>query len=232
MPRTTLKIVAASAVAAGALVAGGAAMALADDTSSPGPSASASPGTGDPAGKRGGSHTEVTGTEADKVIAAVTAKDSTVTVETVRKDEDGSYDAIGTKDGTKVSFDVSADLATVTERTGGGHGGPGGRGGSHTEVTGTEADKVIAAVTAKDSTVTVETVRKDEDGSYDAIGTKDGAKVSFDVSADLATVTERTGGGPGGHGGHGRGGDSDAGTSTTPSDANTSTSADATATAV
>jgi len=69
-------------------------------------------------------------------------------------------------------FDVSADLATVTENTGGpgggmggGKGGPGGA-SQDTPVTGDEATKVSAAVTAKDSTVTVASVRKDPDGSF------------------------------------------------------------------
>jgi hypothetical protein len=35
-------------------------------------------------------------------------------------------------------------------------------------------------------------VRKDPDGSYDVVGTKGGANVMFDVSADLATVTANT----------------------------------------
>ena len=50
--------------------------------------------------------------------------------------------------------------------------------------------------------MTVESVRKDPDGSYDVLGTKAGAPVMFDVSADLATITENAGG-PGGPGGHG-----------------------------
>ncbi|WP_299447934.1 hypothetical protein, partial [uncultured Phycicoccus sp.] len=162
-PRT-LKLAAVSAVTVGVLGVGGASIALAADaTPSPNPSASAGTG-GDGDGKRGGhAHTEVTGDEADKVIAAVEATDSAVTIESVRKDEDGSYDAIGTKDDAKVAFDVSADLATVTERAGGKGGRHGGRGGhAHTEVTGEEADKVIAAVEATDSAVTIESVRKDE----------------------------------------------------------------------
>ncbi len=65
-------------------------------------------------------------------------------------------------------------------------------------MTGDEAAKVVAAVQAKDSTATVTEVRKDPDGSYDAVGTKAGAPVMYDVSADLATVTENAGGGPGG----------------------------------
>ena len=42
-------------------------------------------------------------------------KGSTVTVTSVRKDPDGSYDVFATKADTKVKFDVRADLATITE---------------------------------------------------------------------------------------------------------------------
>ncbi|MBI4940445.1 MAG: hypothetical protein HY830_06855 [Actinobacteria bacterium] len=35
----------------------------------------------------------------------------------VMKDEDGSYDVFGTKAGNRIAFEVSKDLATVTERT-------------------------------------------------------------------------------------------------------------------
>ncbi|MFZ0531470.1 MAG: hypothetical protein WAL91_13150 [Propionicimonas sp.] len=59
-------------------------------------------------------------------------------------------------------------------------------------MTGDEAAKVSAAVTAKDSAVTVTSVRKDPDGSYDVLGTKSGANVMFDVSSDLATITQNT----------------------------------------
>ncbi len=213
-----LGIGAASLAAVGALVLGGATFASAADTPSPTTKSSAGAtnsadvnGTGKDARGQGGSQdTPVTGDEAAKVSAAVTAKDSAVTVESVRKDPDGSYDVLGTKAGAKVMFDVSADLATITENAGGpgggGRGDKGGMGGQHTEVTGDEAAKVSAVVTAKDSAVTVEKVQKDADGSYDVLGTKAGAKVMFDVSADLATVTENAGGpGAGGPGGHGKG---------------------------
>lgn len=153
-------------------------------------------------GPMGHNHTEVTGDEAAKVSAAVTAKDSAVTVETVLKDDDGSYDVIGSKAGAPIAFEVSADLATVTERTGGPGRGP--LKGNHTVVTGDEAAKVSAAVTAKDPAVTVEMVVKDEDGSYHVLATKAGAPVGFRVSADLTTITER-GGGPGMGGRHGQG---------------------------
>jgi hypothetical protein len=71
--------------------------------------------SGDPS-----SDTPVTGDELAKVTAAVKAKDSSVTVQTVRKDADGSYDVFGTRSGVPVRFEVSADLKTITE--GGGHG--------------------------------------------------------------------------------------------------------------
>ncbi len=81
-------------------------------------------------GAMGGSQdTPVTGDEADRVIAAVQAEDSAVTIEVVRKDSDGAYDALGTKDGQPVFYEVSADLSSVTVNDmagrGGPHGGPG-----------------------------------------------------------------------------------------------------------
>jgi hypothetical protein len=142
----------------------------------------------------------VTGDEAAKVTAAVTAKDSAVTVTEVRKDPDGSYDALGTKAGAPVFFDVSADLATITEnarrarRRSRWQGRALAATRSTLAVTGDEAAKVTAAVTAKDSAVTVTEVRKDPDGTYDVLGTKAGVPVMFDVSADLATVTAKAGG--------------------------------------
>ena len=68
-----------------------------------------------------------------------------------------------------------------------------------TPVTGTELANVKAAVKAKDSAVTVTSVRKDPDGSYDVFGTKAGANVRLEVSKDLKTITVDTdnhGGGP------------------------------------
>ena len=102
---------------------------------------------------------------------------------------------------------VSADLATITQNTGAGGRG-GGRGGSNdTPVTADELSKVTAAVTAKDSGATVTSVQKDPDGSYDVFATKDGAKVMYEVSAALATITQNTGaGGAGGGPAGGRGG--------------------------
>ncbi|HOI04320.1 MAG TPA: hypothetical protein PLJ48_09245, partial [Dermatophilaceae bacterium] len=186
-----ISIAAASVAAVAALAIGGSAIANAADNPTPTTTSSATStqGTADSGttgtqgkGQRGGTgatgqqgsqDTPVTGDEAAKVSAAVTAKDSTVTVTSVRKDPDGSYDVLGTKAGANVMFDVSADLATITENAGGPGGGKGGgMGGASqdTPVTGDEAAKVSAAVTAKDSTVTVTSVRKDPDGSYDVLG--------------------------------------------------------------
>ena len=74
--------------------------------------------------ERGGSaDTPVTGAEAAKVTAAGKAKDSSVTVTSVRKDADGSYDVLGTKSGSQVMYDVSKDLKSITLNTfRGGHG--------------------------------------------------------------------------------------------------------------
>ena len=134
--KKTAGIVAGLALAgmagAGLLATGGSAFA---ETTAPTPAASASttPGTQTQGtqtqgtqtnsaeqGARGAGHTHtaVTGAEAQKVIDAVQAKNTGVTITTVRKDPDGSYDALGTKtDGTKVFYDVSADLGTITEHT-------------------------------------------------------------------------------------------------------------------
>ena len=157
-------------------------------------------GSGD--GRGGSADTPVTGAELTKVTNAMKAKDSAVTVTSVQKDPDGSYDVYGTKAGAQVAYDVSADLSTFTARTGGpGGGGRGGHGGAaDTPVTGDEAKQVTDAVKAKDSAVTVTSVRKDPDGSYDVLGTKAGAQVMFEVSKDLETITQNTFGGRPGNG--------------------------------
>ncbi|WP_270888135.1 hypothetical protein [Pedococcus sp. 5OH_020] len=140
------------------------------------------------------SDTPVTGSRLGTVAAAVKAKDSAVTVTSVRTDPDGSYDVFGTRAGAQVMLEVSKDLATVTSATGRPGGGQGGAGGSSdTPVTGSELAKVTAAVRSKDSTVTVASVRKDPDGSYDVFGTKAGAPVMIEVGKDLTTVTTNAG---------------------------------------
>jgi hypothetical protein len=180
-------------VAIGALAAAGA---IAVGVSNADASTTSVANTGYASGQAGhaSADTPVTGDEAAKVTAAVVAQDSAVTVTAVRKDADGSYDVVGTKAGAHVMFDVSADLATITQKTKGGgrHGGGAGHASTDTPVTGDEAAKVTAAVVAKDSAVTVAAVRKDADGSYDVVGTKAGAHVMIDVSADLATITPHT----------------------------------------
>lgn len=136
MNRTKIGLGIASALAAGTL-AGGAAVAQASDstgaTGATSTGSSAQQGdTTSPEAANGGTdascagggpgtheHTAVTGDELTSVTDAVTAHDSAVTVDSVRKDPDGSYDVLATKDGQKVMFEVSADLATITENTGG-----------------------------------------------------------------------------------------------------------------
>jgi hypothetical protein len=65
-----------------------------------------------------------------------------------------------------------------------------------TPVTGTALAKVTAAVKAKDSAVSVTSVRMDPDGSYDVLGTKTGANVMLEVSKDLKTIAQHTGARP------------------------------------
>lgn len=203
--KKTAGIVAGLALAgmagAGLLATGGSAFA---ETTAPTPAASAitTPGTQTQGtqtkraeqGARGAGHTHtaVTGAEAQKVIDAVQKANPGVTITTVQKDPNGTYDAEGTNaDGSAARFDVSADLATIT--AGGGKGGPGGGGGASqdTPVTGTQAQQVIDAVQKANAGVTITTVRQDPDGTFDALGTKaDGTSVMFDVSKDLKSITE------------------------------------------
>jgi hypothetical protein len=175
-----VSLAAAGVVAAAVVVLGGSAIA---DAATPAPSASSSTAAG--SDKGGSADTTVTGDELAKVTAAMTAKDSTVTVTGVREDPDGFYDVTGTKAGADVMYDVSADLTTFTQSTG--RGGGKGRGGGwpDTAVTGDDLAKVTAPVKAKDSTITVTSVRKDPDNSYDVLGTKAGADVMYDVTLIL-----------------------------------------------
>ena len=135
-------LAAASTAAVAALLIGGATLANAADNPTPTTSSASSSASSNPQGAS--QDTPVTGEEATKVSAAVTAKDSTVTVESVRKDPDGSYDVLGTKAGAKVMFDVSSDLATITENAG----GPGGQGGhGPQDATGQEAPASTSTAT-------------------------------------------------------------------------------------
>ena len=200
--RTKTLVVGASGLAAGAIIAGGVTLATAatgDEPSSDTSSETRGFGRG------GHEHTTVTGAERTEVVDAVEAEHPDVTVVEVLQDPDGSYDVIGTQDGAPVMVEVSEDLETIELRTGGmrGPGGMGGPGGmhEHTPVTGAERTRVVDAVEAELPDVTVVTVVKDEDGSYDVMATQDGAPVLVEVSADLETVELRTDlRGPGGHG--------------------------------
>ena len=131
---------AAALAAAGAIVAGGAAISNASTETAASPTASTAgqslgygmgydsgaQGQRGPGGQGRHAHTAVTGDELAKVTAAVKAKDSGVTVTSVEKDPDGSYDVHGTKSGANVMVEVSKDLKTIEVRTGGpGQGGKG-----------------------------------------------------------------------------------------------------------
>jgi hypothetical protein len=107
-------LAAAGVVMIGGAVLGAASLASAE-SATPAPNAS----SGAPEPGRGGSSrdTAVTGNELAKVTAAMKAKDASVTVTSVRKDPDGSYDVLGTKAGADVFYDVSADLKTFTQHT-------------------------------------------------------------------------------------------------------------------
>jgi len=184
----------AAVVAAAGLIGTGAALSNAASTPSPTTSSSAGSQVAPDGSMNPNNDTSVTGTELASVTAAVKAKDSTVTITSVRKDPDGSYDVFGTKSGATVMLEVSKDLKTITTDTGGHRGGGRHGGGNDTPVTGTELSTVAAAVKAKDSSVTVSSVRKDPDGSYDVLGTRSGANVMLEVSKDLKTITTNAAG--------------------------------------
>ena len=184
----------AAIVAAAGLLGTGAALSNAASTGPSTTSSTTASGTTQDGSANPNNDTAITGTELANVTAAVKAKDSAVTVTSARKDADGSYDVFGTKAGANVRFEVSKDLKTIT--AGGGGGGHHGGGGNVTPVTGAGLAKVTAAGKAKDSAVTVPSVRMDPDGAYDVFGTKAGATVMLEVSKDLKTITTNTGGGP------------------------------------
>ena len=125
--RKDLAITAAAVAAAGVLVGGVTAVSNASTTSQVAQTGYSAEASADGTGRGGHSHTAVTGDELAKVTAAVKAKDSAVTVQSVQKDPDGSYDVLGTKDGTQVMLEVSKDLKTIETRTG----GPGRMHGQH-----------------------------------------------------------------------------------------------------
>ena len=118
----------AAAVTLGAGVVGGAAIAAAsgggDTQQRPYGAVRAGPG-GEGFGGAPHQHTQVLGDELATVKAAVKAKDADVTVLGVRKDPDGSYDVLGKRDDRPVMLEVSKDLKTITERTGGPRGDEG-----------------------------------------------------------------------------------------------------------
>lgn len=117
----------AAVVAAAGLIGTGAALSNAASTPSPSSTSTSTAGTGSEAGSEAGpdrsmnpnNDTPVTGTELAGVTAAVKAKDASVTVTSVRRDPDGSYDVLGTRSGADVMLEVSKDLKTITADAGG-----------------------------------------------------------------------------------------------------------------
>ncbi|MFV0460940.1 MAG: hypothetical protein ACK5MT_19470 [Actinomycetales bacterium] len=132
-------LVAGGAAAAAVLIAGGAVMASAASSST-----ESSTGTYSMSAASGGGHehTEVTGDELTSVTDAVTAQFEGVTVTSVQKDPDGSYDIEATNaDGSTVRYEASADLSSITERQGRGGGrGHGDAPGSATQDDSTTTD--------------------------------------------------------------------------------------------
>ena len=97
----------------------------------------------------------------------------------------------GNSSSSTPSHQASAPTKDGTQDQQGERDGRGGRGGDHAAATTQQTEQVTAAVEAKDSTVTVERVMVDADGSYDVAATKDGDRVMFEVSKDLKTVTQK-----------------------------------------
>jgi uncharacterized membrane protein YkoI len=142
--------------------------------------------------------TTASAAELAKVKAAVVAKLSGATVERAMKAPDGTFHAHVTKsDGTHVHVTLSSAFAVtaVETRPAGGRGGPGGRHGQETPLTGETAAKVKAAALAKLPGATVDRLETDADGGkYEAHVTKaDGtrATVKVDASFNVTAVENR-----------------------------------------
>jgi hypothetical protein len=146
------------ALIAGGLVAGGVLAgglsAHAADTPSPSSSSSSSssastaptnPNPGDPSKPQRSDETLLTGTTAQKVKDAVSAKYPGATFVRVETDSDGVYEAHITKaDGTATIVGVDASYNVTGEEAGGGgghggHGGPGGANDNDADDTGASA---------------------------------------------------------------------------------------------
>ncbi|MDR0298144.1 MAG: hypothetical protein LBI11_05765 [Streptococcaceae bacterium] len=82
-------------------------------------SASTTQGSQAQGGDRGANSNDktITGTNADKATAAVTAKHSGFKVTLVQQDPDGSYDVHGTLNGSSVMYNVTTDFQVSTDNT-------------------------------------------------------------------------------------------------------------------
>src|SRR3954468_22352542 len=148
--------------------------------------------------------TVLTGDQATSVQAAVTAAYPDATILRMETDADGdTYEAhVTMADGSQATVKLDASFTVTGTETGGpGHGGGrgGGGGGPHsangiteTVLTGDEATKVEAAVTAANAGATIDRMETDADGdTYEAhITLADGshATVKLDASFNITST--------------------------------------------
>jgi len=165
------------------------------------------PGDAAPAGPhtaKGITETVLAGDEATSVQAAVAAAYPDATIVRMETDADGdTYEAhVTMADGSQATVKLDASFTVTGTETGGpGHGGGrgGGGGGPHsangiteTVLTGDEATKVEAAVTAANAGATIDRMETDADGdTYEAhITLADGshATVKLDASFNITST--------------------------------------------
>ena len=235
--------IAAAVGAVGAIAYGVPAIASAAG-SSPSPAPHTSPAG--PDSRHMTAEQELTGSTAASVKAAVLAKVPGATVERMSAEDTAekpgvAYEAhVRKSDGTQaqVLLDKNFKVLSVTSGFGGGHfgrghfgrgfgGGPGfagGHGGKETELTGTTASRVSAAVTATIPGATVDRMSKEDasqstGAAYEAHATKsDGTHVEVLLDKTFKVISTRTAPAVRDHfGGPSAGGDGSNGTSGTPS---------------
>src|SRR3954454_15371101 len=145
--------------------------------------------------------TVLAGDEATSVQAAVAAAYPDATIVRMETDADGdTYEAhVTMADGSEATVKLDASFAVTGTETGGHGGGRGGGGGprsangiTETVLTGDEATKVEAAVTAANAGATIDRMETDADGdTYEAhITLADGshATVKLDASFNITST--------------------------------------------
>ena len=156
----------------------------------------------DPHTANGSTETVLTGDQATSVQAAVVAAYPDATIVRMETDADGdTYEAhVTMADGSEATVKLDASFAVTGTETGGHGGGRGGGGGgphiangiTETVLTGDEATKVEAAVTAANAGATIDRMETDADGdTYEAhITLADGshATVKLDASFNITST--------------------------------------------